>query len=117
MKGDAGYANQIKFLDDEFQEHELHEIHNKIRDFTKNNKKTDQTYQQYISSFDNSYCQAKQAGLTEMPQAYLMFQLLKNSGLSESDQRLCQTDISFSDLTKLYENTKKAIIKYFGNKK
>ena len=116
LKGEAGYANLIKFLDDEFQEHKLHEIHNKIRDFTKNKKKADQTYQQYISSFDNSYRQAKKAGLTEMPQAYLMFQLLENSGLSESDQRLCQTDISFSDLTKLYENTKKAIIKYFGNK-
>ena len=116
LKGEDGYKNLIKFLDDEFEEHKLHDIHNKIRDFTKNKKKSDQTFQQYISSFDNSYRQAKKAGLTEMPQAYLMFQLLENSGLNEQDQRLCQTDISFSDTGKLYENTKKAIIKYFGNK-
>ena len=94
----------------------MHDIHNKIIDFTRNKKKSDQTFQQYISSFDASYRQAKKAGLTDMPQAYLMFQLLENSGLNDQDQRLCQTDISFTETDKLYDNTKKAIIKYFGNK-
>ena len=63
----------------------------KIRDFTCNKKKSDQTFQQYISSFDASYRQAKKAGLTDMPQAYLMFQLLENSGLNDQEDYVKQT--------------------------
>ena len=43
-----------------------------------------------------------------------MFKLIKNSCLSENEIRLVQTDVDYSDKTKLFELAKSGLVKYFG---
>ena len=73
--------------------------------------------QQYISGFELTYSQMKNKGFPDLPQEYLMFKLIKNSGLNENEVRLVQTDIDYDAKTKLVESAKAGLVKYFGRKK
>ena len=46
-----------------------------------------------------------------------MFKLIKNSGLTENEVRLVQTDIDYSQKEKLVESAKAGLMKYFGRMK
>ena len=43
-----------------------------------------------------------------------MFKVIKNSGLSENEVRLVQTDINYDRKDKLFDNAKAGLVKYFG---
>ena len=73
--------------------------------------------QQYISEFELMYTQVKNKGFPELPQEYLMFKVIKNSGLSENEVRLVQTDIDYDRKEKVFDNVKASLIKYFGRAK
>ena len=43
-----------------------------------------------------------------------MFKVIKNSGISENEVRLVQTDINYDRKDKLFDNAKAGLVKYFG---
>ena len=117
LAGKNGHDEFMKFLEKEFGEDEIYDVFNKFEDFENCRKKPDQTMQQYISTFELLYNQVKNKGFPELPQQYLMFKVIKNSGLSENETRLVQTDIDYDKKEKLFENAKAGLVKYFGRMK
>ena len=73
--------------------------------------------QQYISAFEQKYRQVKNKGFPELPQEFLMFKLIKNAGLSETEIQLVQTDNDYSNKAKLFDLAKSGLVKYFGRVK
>ena len=69
------------------------------------------------STFELKYTQVKNKGFPELPQEYLMFKVIKNSGLNENETRLVQTDIDYDKKTKLFDSAKAGLVKYFGRMK
>ena len=70
--------------------------------------------QQYISDFEQRYRRARNKGFPDLPQEYLMFKIIKNAGLSETEVRIVQTDIDYDEKSKLLESAKAGLVKYFG---
>ena len=114
LKGKEGYQEFMKFLEKEFGEDEIYDVFNKFEEFESCRKKPSQSMQQYISAFELMYTQVKNKGFPELPQEYLMFKVIKNSGLSENEVRLVQTDINYDRKDKLFDNAKAGLVKYFG---
>ena len=95
LQGEEGYTRFMSFLEKEFGEDEIYDVFNKFEEFESCRKKPDQSMQQYISTFELLYHQVKNKGFPELPQEYLMFKVIKNSGLNENETRLVQTDIDY----------------------
>ena len=117
LQGEEGYTRFMTFLEKEFGEDEIYDVFNKFEEFESCRKKPDQSMQQYISTFELMYTQVKNKGFPELPQEYLMFKVIKNSGLNENETRLVQTDIDYDKKTKLFESAKAGLVKYFGRMK
>ena len=117
LKGKEGYQEFMKFLEKEFGEDEIYDVFNKFEEFESCKKQQSQTMQQYISTFELMYTQVKNKGFPELPQEYLMFKVIKNSGLSENEVRLVQTDIDYDKKDKLFDSAKAGLVKYFGRTK
>ena len=117
LKGEEGFSKLMTFLEKEFGEDEIYDVFNKFEEFESCRKKSDQSMQQYISTFELKYTQVKNKGFPELPQEYLMFKVIKNSGLNENETRLVQTDIDYDKKTKLFDSAKAGLVKYFGRMK
>ena len=117
LKGKDGYQEFMKFLEKEFGEDEIYDVFNKFEEFESCRKKQSQSMQQYLSAFELLYTQVKNKGFPELPQEYLMFKVIKNSGLTENEVRLVQTDIDYDRKDKLFDSAKAGLVKYFGRTK
>ena len=117
LVGESGYEALMTFMEKEFGEDEIYDVYNKFEEFESFKKISGQNMQQYISAFELMYRQVKNKGFPELPQEYLMFKLIKNSGLTENEVRLVQTDIDYSQKEKLVESAKAGLMKYFGRMK
>ena len=117
LDGNDGYTNVVAFLDSEFKKDAVSDMCDKIRAFMKLHKNSSQTMQQYISEFDRAYTTAKNGGLTDLPQQYLMYMLMENALLKDQDFRLVLSSIDFTKTDSLYKHTKEALIKFFGSLK
>ena len=58
---------------------------NKFEEFESLQKVSGQLMQQYMSVFEHKYRQVKNKGFPELPQEFLMFKMIKNAGLSETE--------------------------------
>ena len=90
---DAGYDALVKFLDDEFDKDSTQDTCEKIRELVNHKKEPGMTMKAYISGFDAKYILAQKAGLTDLPQEYLMFHIMENCLLSKNDYRLVLSSI------------------------
>ena len=93
----------------------ISDVIDKIRAFLKYKKTAEQNTKEYINGFDSVYTQAKTKGQIELPQTFLMYMLLENMELSDSDFRLVLTNIDFIQKETIYDQTKRALIKFFGS--
>ena len=92
------------------------EVVDKIKTFMNATRKPDQTIQKYVSNFDSSYSLAKtKANMAELPPVFLMWVLIKNANISEHDKKLVLSGVDLYKADKMYEDTKKALLKYCGN--
>ena len=114
LQGKQGYQEFMKFLEKEFGEDEIYDVFNKFEEFESCRKQQSQSMQQYISAFELMYNQVRNKGFPALPQEYLMFKVIKNSGLSENEVRLVQTDIDYDKKDRLFDNAKSGLVKYFG---
>ena len=115
VDGEEGYNSLMTYLDSEFARDEVQDTCEKIRSLVNYKKETSMNMKSYISGFDAKYVMAQKAGLTEMPQEYLMYHLMENCLLSDVNYRLVLSSIDFSKKTTLYKQAKLALIKYFGS--
>ena len=116
LQGEEGSSRFMTFLEKEFGEDEIYDVL-KFEEFESCRKKPDQIMQPNISKFELMYTQVKNKGFPELPQEYLKFKVIKNSGLNEIDTRLVQTDIDYNEKTKLFDSAKAGLVKYFGRMK
>ena len=89
--GEEGYDKLKKYLDEEFDKDQVQDSCEKIRALVTHKKDPNMTMKQYISGFD-----AKKAGLSDMPQEYLMFHIMENALLSTNEYRLVLSGIDMS---------------------
>ena len=113
LRGEIGFKNLIEFLDKEFWEDKIYDVFNAFEEFESVKKEHGQTMQQYISDFEQRYRRARNKGFPDLPQEYLMFKIIKNAGLSETEVRIVQTDIDYDEKSKLLESAKAGLVKYF----
>ena len=113
--GEAGFKTLMDFLDEEFSKDEVLDACEKIRALVTHKKDPSATMKQYISGFDAKYVLAQKAGLNAMPQEYLMFHLMENCNLHESEYRLVMSAIDMSKKDELYKQAKSALIKFFAS--
>ena len=114
---DAGYDALVKFLDDEFDKDSTQDTCEKIRELVNHKKEQGMTMKAYISGFDAKYILAQKAGLTDLPQEYLMFHIMENCLLSKNDYRLVLSSIDLEKKDTLYKQAKSALVKYFASVK
>ena len=91
---EAGYKEIVKWLDEEFKQEKNTNLCSKIDSFMSVKRKEQETVKDFISNFDQAYIEAINSGLTELPDVYLLWQLLKNCGLSDHEYRLVQTKMT-----------------------
>ena len=115
--GDEGYAALIKYLDEEFDRDAVQDTCEKIRLLVTHKKEPGMTMRQYISGFDAKYTLAQKAGLTAMPQEYLMFHVMENCLLTSNEYRLVMSGIDMTKKDSLYKQTKASLIKFFASVK
>ena len=115
---DTGLDNIITFLDKHIVEDEIVNVCGKIKAFMECKRKPDQTVKEFVSNFDHLYHVAQvEAKLSPMPGQYLMYSLITNSNISEHDRKLVLSGINLADPQTIFEETKKALIKYCGDSK
>ena len=109
LNGEAGYQNYIKFMDKHFKKESISDMCEAIRSFMKMCKSEEQTIADYLSTFDSMYNRACTKGLTELPQAYLMFLVLENAHLEVQDYRLVLPSIDFTPTSRTLSNASRAV--------
>ena len=115
VDAEDGFDSLIKYLDEEFKKDEVQDTCEQIRNLITHKKDPHTSMKAYISAFDAKYVLAQKAGLTAMPEEYLMFHLMENSGLSEHEYRLVMSGIDMSKKTELYKQAKASLIKFFAS--
>ena len=106
VKADDGFTKLIEFLDQEYEKDKTQDMCEKIRAFMHYKRKEDMSMQNYIAGFDAAYRIAKNKGLPEMPEPYLMFQIMENSLLSDNEYRMVLTSVDMTKEKEMYKSTK-----------
>ena len=112
LTGAAGYTKLIKWMDDHLGRDATCTTVDRIRDFMKYGRKEDQSIKDYIAGFDAKYNAATAKGLDKLPEAYLMWLVVENAEVSETDAKLVMAGIDLKKTTELYDQAKKSLLKY-----
>ena len=112
---EAGYKNLLDYMDEEFDKDKVQDTCEKIRALVNYKKDPCMNMKTYISGFDAKYVLAKKAGLTDLPQEYLMYHLMENCLLSDVNYRLVLSSIDLEKKNTLYKQAKTSLMKYFGS--
>ena len=114
--GEDGLENVKAFLKLNIVQDSVSEVVDKIMTFMGTTIKPDQTVQEYVSNFESSYSLTKsKAKMAELPPLFLMWVLTKNANISEHDKKLVLSGVDLDKPEDIYEDTKKALLKYCGN--
>ena len=112
LTGAAGYTKLIKWMDDHLGRDATCTTVDRIRDFMKYVRKDDQSIKDYIAGFDAKYNAATAKGLGALPEAYLMWLVVENAEVSETDAKLVMAGVDLTKTTELYDQAKKSLLKY-----
>ena len=106
---DEGVTNYLNFMDKHFKDDSV-ATYEAYLNFEKCKRETSESIGAFCMRFDKQSNIAKKKKVI-YPDLVLAFKLLDNSGLSEVDRKLVLSDMNFAG-DNVYENTKKALIKY-----
>ena len=109
------YKNLMIFLDEEFKKNHILEISEKIDDWLETKKSESQSIKEFLNNFDFAYKKAKNIGLPDMPQEFLLTRMLKCANLEDRDYKFVVSQINTEEKTTLYKQGKDAMLKLFSS--
>ena len=83
-----------------------------IKQFMKYIKKPDMSITDILADFDTAYNTAVKNGLDKLPQAYFMYMIIENAGLSEQETKFVLSDVDKTKKDTLYKQTRNLMKKY-----
>ena len=117
LKGEAGITRLIAWLDKHYRTDEIARVIERIKTFMKTKRKKEDPVSTYLSAFDVSYNALIKAGDTRLPQSFLMYLVMENAGLSDSQWALVMAGIDTMATGTLYDQARTQLNKIIGNKK
>ena len=111
LKTDDGLIILLNFLDKHCGKDELVDSLEKYEDFESFEREDGQSIQNFISVFDLKYKKIEQKNMKLAPEV-LAFRLLKKANLTRTEKLLILTGMDFENKPALYEQAKKALIKF-----
>ena len=114
LKARDGLKVLIELLDKLLGEDELEDSMRKYEDFEDYKRGRSETIQQFIVNFEGKYDKIKNAGIA-LPAQVLAFKLLRTSGISREDKKLCLTGMDYGKKEELFVQAQKALKKYCGD--
>ena len=113
IEGEEGLDRVLTYLKENIGSDTTTDVFEKIQAFMKTTRKSGQTVRDFVSDFDTAYHVAQnKAKLQASPGPFLMYALLSNAKVSEHDWKLCLSSIDLSTPNEVYDQTKKALLKY-----
>ena len=112
LKGEAGYAALIKWLEDHLGQDKISKTVDKIKTFMKYVRSPDQSVKDYIAGFDAKYNAAIKSGLAALAQPYLMWLVVENGQVSDLEHKVIMGGIDLSKEDTLYTQAKASMLKY-----
>ena len=113
LKVDGGLELVKTFLDKECGKDALEECLSTFEDFDDYRKSSQESYNMYISNFDQKVCKMKKSGVV-LPSPVLAFTLLRRAGLSHEEKLLILSGVDYAEKDTLYEQTQKSMKKFKG---
>ena len=105
LAGEGGYQKLIDWLDKHFMQDSDVVMIDRIKQFMKFVKKPEMSITEFLAGFDTAYNTAIKKGLDKLPQAYLMYMIIENAGLSEQEVKFVLSDVDKSKKDTLYDQT------------
>lgn len=114
LNEENGIDELILLMNKHLAKDSIQDVWEKFQDFEDCEKKSDETWFQYITRFDSVYERVKNKGLS-LPQSILAFKLLRGAKLNEEERLVIMTGLDFETRqTAMYEDAKSALKKFKG---
>ena len=117
IRGANGATALVAWLDKHYRVDKITRTVNKIRTMMNTRRNKDHEVGMYLSAFDVAYNSLNSDGQTRLPQAFLMFLLLENAGLTENEQQLIMSGVDTMAPGTLYDQARRGLTKIMGSAK
>ena len=114
IKDEAGIAILTTWLDKHYRVDQIARVVEKIKTFLNTKRKKDESMTAYLSNFDVAYNALNRAGTTKLPQSFLMYYVLENAGLTESQWQMVMAGVDTIAEGTLYDQARTSIVKIMG---
>ena len=112
LSTDDGVKILLEILDKYYKKDDLSEAFESWSKFVSYLRVDGVTIDNYISEFYKRYNELRK--FVELPKAITGFILLSNAGLDAKEKQMALTAVSFTDKEKILDQTKAALLKFFG---
>ena len=113
LNTDDGIKILLEILDKHYKKDDLCEAFESWAKFVSYLRVDGVTIDNYISEFYKRYNELRR--FVELPKAITGFILLNNAGLDAKERQMALTAVSFTDKEKILDQTKAALLKFFGH--
>ena len=117
LEGEGGVQKLLDWLDKHYRKDEITRVVEKIRKLMGTKRNKDQEVGVYLSSFDVAYNSLNTSGDTRLPQSFLMFLLMENAGLTETEWQMIMAGVDTLAAGTLYDQARRQITKIIGGHK
>ena len=112
LKGAGGFKILLDWLESHLGTDSTSDTIDKIRSFMKHARAEDQSVKDYVSGFDAKYNAAVKSGLDKLPECYLMWLVVENAEVSDTNHKLIMANIDLEAKETLYKQAKASLIKF-----
>ena len=113
MESDDAVKQILKVLGKVYKKDDLSLTFETWSTFIRLRRKDTDNIVQYITNYDRKVSELKRDG-TELPETVLAFQLLESVFLEKKERQLVLTAVDYSQKETMYEQIRKALIKFQG---
>mgnify|MGYP001297108246 FL=1 len=117
IRGDNGTTALVAWLDKHYRVDQMTRVVEKIKNFMSIKRNKDEDVSTYLSNFDVAYNSMNSGGETRMPQAFLMYLLMENAGLTDNEWQLVISGVDTMAQGTLYDQARTQITKIAGGHK
>ena len=112
LSEEEGVKSLLEILDKYYKKDDLSEAFESWTKFVSYLRVDGVTIDNYISEFYKRYNELRK--FVELPKSITGFTLLNNAGLDAKEKQMALTAVSFTDKDKILDQTKAALLKFFG---
>ena len=114
IKDENGIAVLTNWLDKHYRVDQIARVVEKIKSFLNTKRKKDESITAYLSNFDVAYNALNRAGTTKLPQSFLMYYVLENAGLTETQRQMVMAGVDTIAAGTLYDQARTSVVKIMG---